>query len=79
MEDMVESGGANDSLTDVEKESLHISVNDLTGVENLRTMRITGYKQKKPLHILIDSGSTHKLLAIQLAPIYRWGWLMDLS
>nr|KYP76052.1 hypothetical protein KK1_020273 [Cajanus cajan] len=33
-----------------------ISVNALTGVASFRTMRITGYYKKKPLHILIDSG-----------------------
>lgn len=29
-------------------------------------MRIIGYKNKKPLHILIDSGSTHNFLEIQM-------------
>nr|KYP65288.1 hypothetical protein KK1_011520 [Cajanus cajan] len=44
-----------------------ISVNTLTGVANFITMRVTGYLQKHPLHILIDSGSTHNFLDIQTA------------
>ena len=36
-----------------------ISVNALTGTTSFRTIRVTGYYKKKPLHILIDSGSTH--------------------
>ena len=30
-------------------------------------MRFTGYCGKKPLHILIDSGSTHKFLGLHIA------------
>nr|KYP34429.1 hypothetical protein KK1_044610 [Cajanus cajan] len=30
-------------------------------------MRITGYHKKKPLHVLIDSGSTHNFLDINIA------------
>ncbi|XP_068475195.1 uncharacterized protein [Phaseolus vulgaris] len=47
-----------------------ISVNALTGVTRLRTMRITGYYQKKTMHILIDSGSTHNFLDVQVAKNY---------
>lgn len=35
-----------------------ISMNALTTVAGFRTMRITSYYQRNPLHILIDSGST---------------------
>ncbi|XP_019425117.1 PREDICTED: uncharacterized protein LOC109333995 [Lupinus angustifolius] len=44
-----------------------ISVNALTGMVSFRTMRVTGHYLKKPLHILIDSGSTHNFLDIQRA------------
>jgi len=30
-------------------------------------MRITGYFKKRPMHILVDSGSTHNFSDIQLA------------
>nr|KYP45064.1 TMV resistance protein N [Cajanus cajan] len=44
-----------------------ISVNALTGVTGFRTMKVTGLFKKKPLHILIDSGSTHNFLDVHLA------------
>ena len=39
-----------------------ISVNALTGISSYKTMRVTGYYKKKPLHILNDSESTHNFL-----------------
>ncbi|XP_019451923.1 PREDICTED: uncharacterized protein LOC109354024 [Lupinus angustifolius] len=48
-------------------EEPHISVNALTGVANFNTMRVTGRYNKKPLDILIDSGSTHNFLDRQVA------------
>ena len=47
-----------------------ISVNALTGVAGFRTMRITGYHKKRPLHILIYSGNTHNFLDTQMAQKY---------
>ena len=44
-----------------------ISVNALTGTTSFRTIRVTGYYKKKPLHILIDSGSTHNFLDAHVA------------
>nr|KYP50671.1 Retrovirus-related Pol polyprotein from transposon 297 family [Cajanus cajan] len=44
-----------------------ISVNALTGIANFKTMRVTGYYKKKPLHILIDSRSTHNFLDEEVA------------
>ena len=43
-----------------------ILVNALTGVANFKTMCVTGYHKKKALHILIDSGSTHNFLDINM-------------
>lgn len=39
-----------------------ISVNALTGIASFKMIRVTGYYKNKPLHILIDSGSTHNFL-----------------
>jgi len=47
-----------------------ISVYALTGVAGFKTMRITGYHKTRPLHILIDSGSTHNFLDSQMAQKY---------
>ncbi|XP_028201841.1 uncharacterized protein LOC114386028 [Glycine soja] len=44
-----------------------ILVNALTGVAKFRTMRVTGQVRKKPLHILIDNGSTHNFLDVNVA------------
>ncbi|XP_019451750.1 PREDICTED: uncharacterized protein LOC109353842 [Lupinus angustifolius] len=45
----------------------HISMNVLTGMASFRIMRVTWHYNKKPLHILIDSGSTHNFLDIEKA------------
>ncbi|XP_048503129.1 uncharacterized protein LOC125498867 [Beta vulgaris subsp. vulgaris] len=45
----------------------NISVSALFGNTAYNTMRVTGYIGKKPLHILIDSGSTHNFLDVSLA------------
>ena len=59
---------------DVEEESHGeeplISVSALTGLcscKTMRTMRVTGFVRKKPIHILIDSGSTNNFLDEQVA------------
>nr|DAD38797.1 TPA_asm: hypothetical protein HUJ06_013119 [Nelumbo nucifera] len=43
-----------------------ISVNAITGNSHFQTMRITGYYNKRPLQILIDSGSTHNFVDEQV-------------
>ncbi|GKU86977.1 hypothetical protein SLEP1_g1440 [Rubroshorea leprosula] len=47
----------------------HMSVHALSGGSSgaYRTMRVTGYVNKKPIHILIDSGSTHNFLDVNVA------------
>ncbi|XP_019414608.1 PREDICTED: uncharacterized protein LOC109326374 [Lupinus angustifolius] len=62
----VELSGVQEVLMKSSEEP-HISVNALTGVANFRTMRATGRYNKKPMHILIDSGSTHNFLDRQVA------------
>nr|KYP48389.1 Retrotransposable element Tf2 [Cajanus cajan] len=59
------SEDVSEEVTTVEEPQ--ISVNALTGIANFRTMRVNGYHKKSPLHILIDSGSTHNFLDIQVA------------
>ncbi|XP_019431364.1 PREDICTED: uncharacterized protein LOC109338552 [Lupinus angustifolius] len=62
----VELGGGQEAVMKSSEEP-HIYVNALTGVANFRTMRVTGKYNKKPLHILIDSGSTRNFLDRQVA------------
>nr|KYP36173.1 hypothetical protein KK1_042735 [Cajanus cajan] len=50
----------------IESVEPQISVNALTGVPCFRTMRVTGYYKKNPIHILIDSGSTHNFLDVEV-------------
>ncbi|GKU89514.1 hypothetical protein SLEP1_g3643 [Rubroshorea leprosula] len=47
----------------------HMFVHALSGGNSgaYRTMRVTGYVNKKPIHILIDSGSTHNFLEVNVA------------
>ena len=44
-----------------------ISLNALTGVHNYRTMRIKGTVGKHKIHILVDSGSTHNFVDVNVA------------
>jgi hypothetical protein len=44
-----------------------LSLQALTGVSNYHTMRVTGFHDKKLLHILLDSGSTHNFLDLEVA------------
>ncbi|GKA78501.1 reverse transcriptase [Tanacetum coccineum] len=44
-----------------------ISLPDLSGVNTYQAMRVRGYVGKQPLHILIDSGSTHNFLDVSTA------------
>lgn len=40
----------------------HISMHAIVGVPHFQTMTVTGVYNKRPVHILIDSGSTHNFL-----------------
>lgn len=43
-------------------EQMEISAHALNGSFGFRTLRVTGYHSKKPLHILIDIGSSHNFI-----------------
>ena len=47
----------------------HISVHAINGIvsKGYKTMRVTGHVNKRDLHILIDSGSTHNFLDVEVA------------
>lgn len=44
-----------------------ISVHAFSGIFNPRTIRVMGWVQGKPLSVLIDSGSTHKVIQESVA------------
>jgi len=46
---------------------LQLSLSALNGISTYHTMRVTGNIKSSPLHILIDSGSTHNFLDISIA------------
>lgn len=53
--------------TDKEQQALVISVNALTGSSTFNCMRVIGYYGKCKLFILIDNGSTHNFLDLNIA------------
>jgi len=69
-EDDAQDSPPNDTTDLLQWKEPQISVNALTGVAGFRTMRITGYHKKRPLHILIYSGNTHNFLDTQMAQKY---------
>lgn len=44
-----------------------ISLQALNGIKGYRTLRISGFTDKKPINILIDCGSTHNFINEQAA------------
>lgn len=44
-----------------------ISIQALSGCKSYQAMRIVGFAQRKPLHILMDTGSTHNFLDLDYA------------
>ena len=52
----------------------------MTRINNFQTMRITGIVKNCPLHILIDSGSTHNFLNLETAKrLHCRTWVIQLS
>jgi len=46
----------------------HISIHTIDRINTYQTIRVTGkVKKRRPLHILIDSGSTHNFLDLTTA------------
>ncbi|XP_071728840.1 uncharacterized protein [Rutidosis leptorrhynchoides] len=57
-----------DPAEEVEVQNVpYISLNALTGTSDYQTMRVTGIINKKSVQILIDSGSTHNFLDVNVA------------
>lgn len=44
-----------------------ISLQAFTGVSGYQTLRVTGYHEKQPLQVLIDTGSTHNFIDTEVA------------
>lgn len=51
----------------VEEQPPLISLNALTGMNSYRTMRVRGSVGKNAIYVLVDSGSTHNFLDLQIA------------
>lgn len=51
----------------VGEERTYISMHAIAGVNTYQTMRVIGKLKRRPLHILIDAGSTHNFLDIGTA------------
>ncbi|XP_019267598.1 PREDICTED: uncharacterized protein LOC109244894 [Nicotiana attenuata] len=47
-------------------EQVGISIHVLNGSLGYRTLRVTGYHSQKPLHILVDTGSSHNFMDPEL-------------
>lgn len=52
-----------------------ISIHALQGTQGYQTIRLMGYSHRKPLNILIDSGSTHNFMDNGL--VARMGWRVN--
>ncbi|GKC88687.1 gypsy/ty3 retroelement polyprotein [Tanacetum coccineum] len=66
---------ADDSLVDTVNEGVqaHISLNALSGISSFQTMRVIGLVVKQhQLHILVDLGSTHNFLDVNMAKRILW-------
>ncbi|XP_048502834.1 uncharacterized protein LOC125498635 [Beta vulgaris subsp. vulgaris] len=66
------TGGADgisndEDYSDIDNIEPVISVNALSGNQNFQTMRVQGRVHDKPFHILVDLGSTHNFLDLNLA------------
>lgn len=48
-------------------EFMTISLQAFTGVCGYQTIRVTGYHEKRPLQVQIDTGSTHNFIDHEVA------------
>lgn len=55
------------TVTSDQGDKPQLSVNALSGASAYQTMRVSGLHNKRLLQILIDSGSTHNFLDLELA------------
>ncbi|PHT92728.1 hypothetical protein T459_00610 [Capsicum annuum] len=54
-------------LQDATHEFMTISLQAYTGVTGYQTLRVTGYNEKRPLQVLIDTGNTHNFIDQEVA------------
>ncbi|XP_060170593.1 uncharacterized protein LOC132601530 [Lycium barbarum] len=69
-EEQVKKDMIDKSLTEYIEEGdefMTISLQAFTGVSGYQTIRVTGYHEKKPLQVLIDTGSTHNFIDQEVA------------
>jgi hypothetical protein len=57
------------TLQEVEEEELEISLNAITGTPTSKTMRLYGRLKNQQVTMVIDSGSTHNLIDVNLAAV----------
>ncbi|XP_056690204.1 uncharacterized protein [Spinacia oleracea] len=65
--DSTESEDEGDELDSTGVAEPILSLNALSGNQNFQTMRVTGTRNNKMFHVLVDSGSTHNFLGLELA------------
>ena len=68
-EDSEEDRGEENEEDEVEEVNPQISIHAINGIisKGYKTIRVTMQMNKKPLHILIDSESTHNFLEVEVA------------
>ncbi|KAG8381885.1 hypothetical protein BUALT_Bualt05G0019300 [Buddleja alternifolia] len=59
--------GEEDTNEDKEWGESHVPMHAITGIHDFKTMRVTGVMKEKPIHILIDTGSTHNFMDLEAA------------
>ena len=67
-EDSEKDKGEENEEDEVEDVNPHISVHAINGIvsKGYKTIKVTVHMNKKPLHILIDSRSTHNFLDVEV-------------
>ncbi|OIT19050.1 hypothetical protein A4A49_65563, partial [Nicotiana attenuata] len=73
--ELIEQLGEGSPNEDEIAETCEISIHALQGTQGYQTIRFMGYSRRKPLNILIDSGSTHNFMDSGL--VARMCWRVD--
>lgn len=54
-------------VVEASNEFMTISLQTFIGFSGYQTIRVTGYHEKRPLQVLIDTGSTHNFIDQEVA------------